>query len=107
MSHSAQGRSVRPVIRRSGCLWLVIRCEKEGSINPGNSQLTITGPEEDSRGFELDGRRRAFKALSYILLPVCIDWDAAQGQWKVEMETIVHGEESTVQESITATIEIQ
>ncbi len=104
---SLQKTIQKPGIRSQKCLWIVIGCEEKNNYDESASAVVITGPEESSRGVTIDPARNILKAWNFILVPVCVEKDAAAGQWTVKIQTDVSSTNKPYKEVIESVFEVE
>jgi len=97
----------RPIFRKKRCPWLVLKSEEDNHFNKSKYSITIEGQGDDALGVEIDYKRSAFKILGFILVPVCIEYNATIGQWTIEIETLVGDADNPFNEIIYTTFQIR
>jgi hypothetical protein len=104
---SVKTKLLRPVFQDKRCVWLALRTEEGNNFNKTSSSIIIEGEGKDYTGVEIDSEKEPFKALGFILVPLCITKEATQGIWKAEVLTGVEGSENPFMETIEAVFEIR
>lgn len=88
----------RPLVRARRCPWLVLTGAGTDQVDQDASTVQLTGPAEDAAGVAIDTGRSMIHAMGFLLVPLCIEKNAAPGDWRLEITTpIREGEENRLE----------
>jgi len=104
---SLQPAFVRPFLFDRKCPWLVLQVDGGSRFRSEASMVTMSGPAEDAAGVSFDRARSPFAFFDFIIVPFCIEREAAPGPWTVIIETREAGSNQPFVEQIRADFEVQ
>jgi len=105
-AQSLQTVMMRPFLLTQICSWLILRVADDNNFDQG-SMITLQGPAEGADGVVINPNQTPFKLWQFILVPICIDKDAATGTWNLTIETEVQDPAGSFKETIEAGFEIK
>jgi DMSO/TMAO reductase YedYZ molybdopterin-dependent catalytic subunit len=86
---SLQKRVLRPILRDTKCLWLVVVSHQNNHFHPGRSIIEAVGSGAGAQGVSINTRWKAFGIGRLIFIPVCVERGASVGQWSILVKTDV------------------
>jgi hypothetical protein len=104
---SLQPRFYRPFILARKCPWLVLQVNGDAHFDASKSTIALSGPSADALGVALDTARQPIAIFNYLVIPFCIEKDAAAGEWTMTIETRDGDSGEPFVEQIVTQFEIQ
>ncbi len=95
----------RPFLLERRCRVLALRVNDAGAPT-AESSIRIAGTAGEADGISYDDTRNIVKIGSILFVPICIDQDATQGNWTIEIETALDDPENLRVETIAAGFQV-
>ncbi len=103
---SMNNKFIKPAAREKRCSWLVLRTGGENHFDQNKSTINLSGPSDYAMGVIPDTGRKAFKSPGFLLVPICIEMNATDGLWTVEIVTEAAQEGNPFREIISGSFQI-
>ena len=65
----------------------MLKSDPDNHFDSKKSSVVLWGSSEYFRGVEFDSKRKVLERAGFILVPVCIDKEADEGLWLLEITT--------------------
>jgi hypothetical protein len=86
-------------------VWRIVYATQKNHFNQQESTIAVAGDEAGAEGIMINPQRQAFSIGNLLFVPVCIDKDAAAGQWQIIIKTDVA--DSSLEETIVAAFQVR
>jgi len=107
-AQTMQKRLWRPFFRARRCLWLMLGCRGEDHVDPLKSTVSLSCLESgEAAGVSINQERQIRKTGRTIMVPLCIERDATQGQWQLLITTDHEEGDNPFQEVVKVQFEVQ
>jgi hypothetical protein len=106
-AHSVQPYLMRPLIFSETCTWLAVKAEADNYFDQNASTISVEGPSDNAGGVSVNPGMLPFAFMDFIFLPLCVEQDAAAGQWTAKIETDVVGPSGSLRETIKASFAVR